>query len=101
MTGMLNVLFVGRLEKRKGLTYLLQALQTVQESGTHRVRLIVVGAFAEAQRAEYEKKAVQLGLSNVVFVGFVSREEKVPILQVMPCVLRPVHGRRESGHCAA
>ena len=95
--GMLNVLFVGRLEKRKGLTYLLQALQTVQESGAHRVRLIVVGAFAEAQRAEYEKKAVQLGLSNVVFVGFVSREEKVRYYKSCHVFCAPSTGGESQG----
>ena len=95
--GMLNILFVGRLEKRKGLTYLLQALQIVQESGTYDVRLIVVGAFTEEQRGEYEKRVTQLGLSNVLFVGFVSREEKVRYYKSCHVFCAPSTGGESQG----
>lgn len=95
--GMLNVLFVGRLEKRKGLTYLLQALQRIQASGSHSVRLIVVGAFTEEQRADYEKKVGQLGLSNVVFVGFVSREDKARYYKSCHVFCAPSTGGESQG----
>ena len=95
--GMLNILFVGRLEKRKGLTYLLQALRIVQESGTYDVRLIVVGAFTEEQRGEYEKRVAQLGLSNVLFVGFVSREEKVRYYKSCHVFCAPSTGGESQG----
>lgn len=95
--GMMNVLFVGRLEKRKGLTYLLQALQTVQERSACDVRLIVVGAFTEAQRAEYEKRVAQLGLVNVLFVGFVSREEKVRYYKSCHVFCAPSTGGESQG----
>ena len=95
--GMLNVLFVGRLEKRKGLTYLLDALRVVQERGDHRVRLIVVGAFTEAQRAEYEKKVAQLRLSDVLFVGFVSREDKVRYYKSCHIFCAPSTGGESQG----
>ncbi len=95
--GMLNVLFVGRLEKRKGLTYLLQALQTVQRHCPQPVRLIVVGAFTEEQRADYEKKVAQLGLANVVFVGFVSREDKVRYYKSCHVFCAPSTGGESQG----
>ena len=95
--GMLNVLFVGRLEKRKGLTYLLDALRVVQERGDHRVRLIVVGAFTEAQRSEYEKKVAQLRLSDVLFVGFVSREDKVRYYKSCHIFCAPSTGGESQG----
>lgn len=95
--GMLNVLFVGRLEKRKGLNYLLQALRLVQDNGAHRVRLIVVGAFTEEQRAEYEKRVALLGLSNVIFAGFVSREEKVRYYKSCHVFCAPSTGGESQG----
>lgn len=70
--GRTNVLFVGRLEKRKGLRYLLQAWPalTRQYPAT---RLIVVG---EGElREESERYVADNNLENVVFVGFVSNAD--------------------------
>ncbi len=41
--GAFNVLFVGRMDKRKGLKYLFRAISIVAESTSKRIRLIVVG----------------------------------------------------------
>ena len=95
--GMMNVLFVGRLEKRKGLAYLLEALRTVQERSAQDVRLIVVGAFTEEQRADYEKIVAELGLANVMFVGFVSREEKVRYYKSCHVFCAPSTGGESQG----
>jgi phosphatidylinositol alpha-mannosyltransferase len=95
--GMLNVLFVGRLEKRKGLTYLLQALKKIQERTAHRVRLIVVGAFTEDQRSENQREVAQLGLSDVIFAGFVSREEKVRYYKSCHVFCAPSTGGESQG----
>ncbi len=38
-----NLLYVGRLDKRKGLKYLFRAMTTVSRSTNRRIRLIVVG----------------------------------------------------------
>jgi phosphatidylinositol alpha-mannosyltransferase len=67
--GKLNVLFVGRLEKRKGLRYLLRAFAAVKEQRS-RTRLIVVGAYDERQRRGYERWVRESGLADVVFTGF-------------------------------
>ena len=41
--GAFNVLFVGRMDKRKGLKYLFRAMNTLARTGSRRIRFIVVG----------------------------------------------------------
>ena len=72
--GCFNVLFVGRLEKRKGLPYLIEAFPQVQRDVPH-VRLIVVGAYDEAEQTPFLLQAHSLGLTQVHFVGRVTEEE--------------------------
>jgi phosphatidylinositol alpha-mannosyltransferase len=71
--GKLNILFVSRLEKRKGLNYLLQAFRRVKEEIPNS-RLIVVGPGTRLRR-RYEKYVARTGLKDVVFVGLVSYDE--------------------------
>jgi len=67
--GKVNILFVGRLEKRKGLRYLLRAFAAVK--GRHPgTRLIVVGAYDERQRRGYERWVRDSDLRDVVFAGY-------------------------------
>jgi phosphatidylinositol alpha-mannosyltransferase len=66
-----NVLFVGRLEKRKGLTDLLQAFQYLQER-VPQVRLIVVGD--GPLRSRVESFVESRRLENVVMAGYVPDE---------------------------
>lgn len=70
--GYRNILFVGRMEKRKGLKYLLRALPLVKEA-CPRTRLIVVGE--GRSRAGFQRAVVESGLSDVVFTGFVPAGE--------------------------
>ncbi len=67
--GKQNVLFVGRLEKRKGLKYLLAAFHHVQRHFPM-TRLIVVGPDG-GQREECERLVAHNGVRDVVFVGYV------------------------------
>ncbi len=69
--GCVNVLFVGRLEKRKGLTDLLQAYQYLHERVPN-TRLIVVGA--GPLRSRVEKFVENRRLENGVRAGFVPNE---------------------------
>jgi phosphatidylinositol alpha-mannosyltransferase len=72
MDGKLNVLFVGRMEKRKGLRYLLRSWVSITRQYPE-TRLIVVGE--GDLREECERYVAQNRLANVVFVGFVTNDE--------------------------
>ena len=65
--GKLNILFVGRLEKRKGVDYLLRAFAQLKGEG-RQVRLIIVGPGTRLRKG-YEKIAREIG--DVVFAGYV------------------------------
>jgi len=67
--GKLNILFVSRLEKRKGAKYLLQAYRTAKKDCPPS-RLIIVGPGDKAQR-EYERWVRAVKLEDVVFTGHV------------------------------
>jgi len=71
--GKINILFVGRLEKRKGLDYLLKAYQRVKREISNS-RLIIVGPGTRL-RHKYEKQVKHSGLKDVVFVGYTSYDE--------------------------
>jgi len=71
--GKLNILFVGRLEKRKGVNYLLKAYQQIKQEISNS-RLIIVGPGTRL-RKKYEKQVKQNGLKDVAFVGHVSDDE--------------------------
>ena len=67
----LNILFVGRHEKRKGLRYLLAAYKRVKNEVPN-TRLIIVGP---GNREHYERQVNKVNLGDVVFAGHVSNEE--------------------------
>jgi phosphatidylinositol alpha-mannosyltransferase len=69
--GKLNILFVGRPEKRKGLDHLLPAYARVQAQRSD-TRLIIVGA---GKFDRYRRMARSLRLDDVDFRGYVSNEE--------------------------
>jgi len=68
--GKINILFLGRLDKRKGLNYLLEAYQRLFPLQP-KIRLIIVGN--GPQKKEAEKFVSENKLKNVSFVGAVSR----------------------------
>lgn len=67
--GKLNLLFVSRLEERKGVRYLLKAYRIVKERFPQS-RLILVGP-GDRSRREYERWVRSVKLEDVVFVGHV------------------------------
>lgn len=67
--GKLNILFVSRLEKRKGAKYLLQAYR-IAKKDCPPSRLILVGPGDKAQH-EYERWVRAVNLEDVVFTGHV------------------------------
>lgn len=76
MDGKLNILFVGRLEKRKGFGYLLHAFQQIQEQ-IPETRLVVVGPYDKDDKAPFVRFARSHRLRGVKFVGY-TRSEDVP-----------------------
>ncbi len=72
--GKLNILFVGRLDKRKGFKYLLQAFAQVKKA-IPQARLMVVGAYDKEDKAEFVLYARQHRVRDVRFIGFVSEDD--------------------------
>ncbi len=72
--GKLNILFVGRLEKRKGFAYLLRAFPHVKAQVPN-ARLIVVGAYEKEDKEQYVRYVREHGIRDVKFVGYVSGDE--------------------------
>lgn len=69
-----NILFVGRLEKRKGLPYLIEAFVHVKRE-MPAARLIVAGAYDDLEKIPFLLQVHHLGLRDVHFVGRVTEEE--------------------------
>jgi phosphatidylinositol alpha-mannosyltransferase len=72
--GKLNILFVGRLEKRKGFRYLLQAFAQVKKA-VPQARLMVVGAYDKEDKEPFVLYARENRLHDVRFIGFVPEDE--------------------------
>lgn len=72
-----KILYIGRLEKRKGVDYLLQAYSVLVEKDSE-VQLIIAGDGPD--REKLEALAAELELGNVTFMGYVTDEEKLNLL---------------------
>jgi len=72
--GRLNILFVGRLEERKGFRYLLRAYARLKRH-LPETRLIVVGAYEAKAKRRYEAFVGSVGIDDVLFAGPASAEE--------------------------
>ena len=74
MDGKLNILFVGRLEQRKGFRFLLRAFPYIK-AAVPEARLVVVGAFTKEDRAPFLRYCRTHGLRDVKFVGFAPADQ--------------------------
>jgi phosphatidylinositol alpha-mannosyltransferase len=88
------VLFVGRLEKRKGLSYLLRAWASVRGEFPN-ARLVVVGEGRPL--AGYRAFVVKQGWSEVEFAGFVPAEELPGYFQSADVFCAPSTGAESFG----
>ncbi|MFC1950111.1 glycosyltransferase family 4 protein [Chloroflexota bacterium] len=93
--GKLNILFVGRLESRKGLNYLLKAYQQIKREIPDS-RLIVVGPGTRL-RKKYEKYVARGGLKDVVFIGYVTYDELPKYYKTADIFCSPATGRESFG----
>lgn len=69
-----NILYVGRLDKRKGFEHLMHAFGRIS-SEVPDARLIVVGAFDDQDKKPFLLLARRHRIKSVHFVGYVSREQ--------------------------
>lgn len=73
-----TIFFVGRLEKRKGVKYLIRAFKLVREAVPN-ARLIIGGAGPDKEKLEELVSEEQIG--GVTFLGYVSDVDKIRYLQ--------------------
>jgi phosphatidylinositol alpha-mannosyltransferase len=91
----LNIVFVGRLEKRKGLTHLINACALIRKGFTN-FRLIVVGPGTRLKPG-YEQQVNELNLDNVVFTGFVSNNDLPQYYRTADIFCAPATGGESFG----
>jgi phosphatidylinositol alpha-mannosyltransferase len=72
-----TILYVGRLERRKGVKYLLKAFQLLAQDNPD-VELIIAGDGPD--REKLEMLADDLKLHNISFLGYVSEDLKLELL---------------------
>jgi phosphatidylinositol alpha-mannosyltransferase len=73
--GRLNILFLGRMDDRKGFPYLLNAFSIVQQR-IPSARLVVAGGYTEDDIAPYRRQVAEQNVRDVVFVGRVADADK-------------------------
>ena len=93
--GKTNILFVGRLENRKGFDYLLEAYRLIK-SEVPDCRLIQVGPGVRL-RKKYEKYIHQYGLPDVNFTGYVTYSDLPRYYKTADIVCFPATGRESQG----
>ncbi len=93
--GKRNILFLGRLEKRKGLPFLLEAYAQLKQEMPD-TRLIVVGGDG-GLRPACERYVERKGLTDVVFAGYVPDEEKPRYFKTAHVYCAPNTGAESQG----
>ena len=91
-----NILFVGRLEKRKGFIHLLRAFAGVQAKMPE-ARLIVAGAFNDKQVEPFAREVEANGLQEVRFVSWPSNDMLARFYRTADVVCAPSTGFESFG----
>lgn len=85
-----TIFYVGRLESRKGVKYLLHAFKLLQKNQPD-VTLIIAGDGPD--REKLEELSLDLDLQGVRFVGYITNEEKLEYMQSADLFCAPaLHG---------
>ena len=92
--GVPNILFVGRMEPRKGLIYLLRAFRKLQRDGV-RARLLLVGTGPGEREAR--RYVLTRQLDDVEFLGRVSEAQKAQLFKTADIYVSPATGRESFG----
>jgi len=93
--GKLNILFVGRLEKRKGAEYLVRAFEIIKREFPNS-RLIVVGSSKKHREILKEFVRVQ-EIEDVVFAGYVKDEDLANYYSTADIFCSPAIGKESFG----
>jgi phosphatidyl-myo-inositol alpha-mannosyltransferase len=91
--GKLNILFVGRAEKRKGLNFLLEAYPLIKRE-IPQSRLVIVGP---ETKQKYEHIVKKLSLADVLFTGYVPNEALPAYYQTCDVFCSPATGGESFG----
>ncbi|MFA5367592.1 MAG: glycosyltransferase family 4 protein [Dehalococcoidia bacterium] len=91
--GKLNILFVGRAEKRKGLNFLLEAYPLVKRE-IPQSRLVIAGP---ETRQKYEPMARKMALEDVVFTDYIPNDELPSYYQTCDVFCAPATGGESFG----
>ncbi len=91
----LNILFVGRLEKRKGVQYLLRAFAVVKAEMPN-TRLLIVGPPTRAAGG-YQRWVKETRLKDVEFIGYVSYDDLARYHHTADVVCAPATGNESQG----
>ncbi len=81
-----TICFIGRLEKRKGVRYLIDAYAEIRKSHDD-VRLVIAGD--GKLRKSLEARVAKYQIPDVEFRGFISEEEKIDLLQTSDIYCSP------------
>ncbi|CAI83068.1 glycosyltransferase family 4 protein [Dehalococcoides mccartyi] len=92
----LNILFVGRMESRKGLGYLIDAYAQIKPL-CPQTRLLIVGPGTPRQISHYRNMVKKHGLSDVVFVGGVSCHDLPRYYKTAHIYCSPATGQESFG----
>jgi len=90
-----NIVFVGRMEKRKGVNYLIKAFQVVKREIPD-CRLIIVGPGTRL-RKRYEGHVRKYNIKDVVFVGYASYDDLPRYYRTATVVCAPAIGWESFG----
>lgn len=93
--GKLNIFFLGRLEHRKGLKYLLEAYRSVKREIPN--SRLIVGGRGTRLRKGYERYVRRNHLEDVVFIGYVSEEDKPRYFKTADVYCAPSTGHESQG----
>ena len=93
--GKTNILFVGRLEKRKGAGYLLNAFERVKREYPNS-RLIIAGSGSK-QREAYKEEVREKGIRDVVFTGYIPDADLPRYYRTADIFCAPAIGKESFG----
>lgn len=93
--GSFNILYVGRMDKRKGVSFLLRAIPSIQKSLKKKVRLILVGE--GKLRKMFCKRPLRMNGAEVIFVGRVPPEELPRYYRTADIFCSPAIGQESFG----